>query len=162
MCVPPPHNPSHSPSPESEASELRGTTLNELWRKPPEERYYPKKLLIHKSFVCIILRTQWRWISGHAALRALSALPKKISSQWSKSIMLQGPQAEHLQSCKNTQMRNPMSEKFHCYGYKALPLFLRTPLQIGAWSQEQKTEFLLGSCEPRSEQVKRASPPLKY
>lgn len=73
-----------------------------------------------------------------------------------------GSSGRTLAKLKNMQMQNPMSEKFHCYGYKALPLFLRTPLQIGAWSQEQKTEFLLGSCDPRSEQVKRASPPLKY
>lgn len=54
------------------------------------------------------------------------------------------------------------SDKFHYYGYKALPLFLGTPLYIRAWSQEQKTKFLLGSCEPRSEPTVRASPPLKY
>lgn len=35
-------------------------------------------------------------------------------------------------------MRNPMSEKFHCYGYKALPLFLRTPLQIGGMKSRTK------------------------
>lgn len=58
---------------------------------------------------------------------------------WSKSTMPQGPLAKR----GTPQMQNPMSEKSHYYGYKALPLSRRTPVQIRAWSQEQKTEFLL-------------------
>lgn len=125
MCVPPYTTPS--------TLLLQRVKLLSWGAQPsvsPEESHLRRDItlrnyvLIHKSFVCIILRTQWRRISGHAALWALSTLTKKkkkISSQWSKSIMIQGPQEEHLQSWRTCRCRILCQRSFiamvtkHCH-----------------------------------------------